>query len=218
MTKKFVKAALIASCALVLMVATIAGTIAYLTSTATIQNTFTSGKVAITMDEAKVNENGKAPDKTIRVTGTTGENAEAANSYKLLPGKTYDKDPIIHVEAGSERCFIFVKVVNEIKNIEDTEKTNGTIVAQLDAKWTQLSENGNESIWFYDEIIDARNSESAIDVHTFETFTVSPELENLTEYERKTIKVTAYAVQADADGFDTAAKAWAATFGAPANQ
>ena len=210
MTKKFVKAALIASCALVLMFATIAGTIAYLTSTVTIQNTFTSGKVAITMDEAKVNENGKAPDKTIRVTGTTGENAEAANSYKLLPGKTYDKDPIIHVEAGSEVCYLFIEVVNELKAIE---KPGVTVEEQLTANhWTKLNEG--ENVWFYKDTIDARKANAAIDVKTFETFTVNETFTDLTSYNDKKITVTAYAVQADADGFTTAAKAWDATFGA----
>jgi predicted ribosomally synthesized peptide with SipW-like signal peptide len=208
MTKKFVEAALIASCALVLMFATIAGTIAYLTSTATIQNTFTSGKVAITMDEAKVDIYGVKVTPETRVTGS---DPDTANIYKLLPGKEYIKDPIIHVEAKSEKCLLYVKIKNEIKAIEDT---NETIAAQLDKNWTKLSENGNESIWYYESEVDA--STGAKDINVFESFTIDKNIQDLSAYEGKTITVTAYAIQADgvvtqaSDFADKAAKTWAA--------
>ena len=52
------KAMLLTVCALVLVAATVMGTLAYLTSTDEVKNTFTVGKVAITMDEAKVDEKG----------------------------------------------------------------------------------------------------------------------------------------------------------------
>ena len=49
------KALVLTLCAVLLVVATVMGTMAYLTSTDTVTNTFTVGKVAITLDEAKVN-------------------------------------------------------------------------------------------------------------------------------------------------------------------
>ena len=74
-------------------------------------NTFTVGNVAITLDEKDVDNS------------TLGENdRDKANAYKLMPGHNYEKDPIVHVDANSEDCYLFVKVVNEIANIE-AEKT-----------------------------------------------------------------------------------------------
>lgn len=194
MTKKFVKAALIASCALVLMFATIAGTIAYLTSTATIQNTFTSGKVKITLD----NEVGE------------GVNVDA---YKLLPGKTYDYNPVVTVVADSEACYLFVKVVNNIANLEEENDENHKTIA------TQLAANGWEplsgDVYSYNRTVTSSNANQKVNV--FKDFTISKDAdnENFENIATKNIEITAYAVQAD--GFTTAANAWNATFGAQAN-
>ena len=106
----------------------VAGTVAYLTSQDSVTNTFTVGKVAITLDEAKVDANGAA---------VTPEERVKANSYKLIPGHAYTKDPIIHVDASSEKCWLFVKVENGISAIEDSENT---IAAQLaDNGWSAVT-------------------------------------------------------------------------------
>jgi len=60
------------------------GTLAYLTATDTVTNTFTVGKVQITLDEAPVDANGE----------TTDGDRVKKNNYHLLPGHEYDKDPI----------------------------------------------------------------------------------------------------------------------------
>ena len=52
------KALLLTLCAVLLVAATIFGTMAYLTSTDTVTNTFTVGKVNIKLDEAKANSDG----------------------------------------------------------------------------------------------------------------------------------------------------------------
>ena len=52
------KAILMALCAVLLVAASVMGTLAYLTSTDTVTNTFTVGNVQIKLDEAKVNEEG----------------------------------------------------------------------------------------------------------------------------------------------------------------
>ena len=63
------KACIAALCAVVLVAASVFATVAYLTSTAEVTNTFTYGKVAITLDEAKVNEYGATIETADRVTG-----------------------------------------------------------------------------------------------------------------------------------------------------
>ena len=53
------KALLLTLCAVLLVAASVLGTMAYLTSTAKVENTFTIGKVEITLDETDVtNPNG----------------------------------------------------------------------------------------------------------------------------------------------------------------
>lgn len=54
--KKTSKALLLGLCAVLLVAASILGTMAYLTDNAKVENSFTLGKVEITLTEAKVDE------------------------------------------------------------------------------------------------------------------------------------------------------------------
>ena len=90
------KALLLTLCAVLLVAASVLGTMAYLTSSAEVKNTFTVGKVEIKLDETDV-------------TNPTGPRV-TANSYKLMPGTTYTKDPTVTVKAGSEESYVRMKV------------------------------------------------------------------------------------------------------------
>ena len=90
------KALLLTLCAVLLVAASVLGTMAYLTSSAEVKNTFTIGKVEIKLDETDV-------------TNPTGPRV-TANSYKLMPGTTYTKDPTVTVKAGSEESYVRMKV------------------------------------------------------------------------------------------------------------
>ena len=103
------KALLLTLCAVLLVAASVLGTMAYLTSSAEVKNTFTVGKVEIKLDEAKVNADGIPEEGADRVT---------ANSYKLMPGTTYTKDPTVTVLNGSEASYVRMKVTfNNAKEI-----------------------------------------------------------------------------------------------------
>lgn len=91
------KAILMALCAVLLVAASVMGTLAYLTSTDEVVNTFTVGKVAIKLDEEKVDAYGSIVPNADRVKD---------NTYKLMPGHTYTKDPTVHVKADSEPSYI----------------------------------------------------------------------------------------------------------------
>ena len=98
------KALLLTLCAVLLVAASVLGTMAYLTSTDTVTNTFTVGKVEITLDETDV-------------TNPNGPRVKA-NSYKLMPGTTYTKDPTVTVLKGSEDSYVRMKVTfNNAKEI-----------------------------------------------------------------------------------------------------
>ena len=94
------KALLLTLCAVLLVAASVLGTMAYLTSTAKVENTFTIGKVEIKLDEAKVDELGNV----------VSDNRVQANEYKLMPGNTYTKDPTVTVLNGSEEAYVRMKV------------------------------------------------------------------------------------------------------------
>lgn len=190
------KALLLSLCAVLLVAASVLGTMAYLTSRDEVENTFTVGSVAITLDELDVDNS--TPDAA----------RDQANSYHLLPGHTYEKDPTVHVASTSENCYLFVKVVNEITAIEGAP----TVAAQMAAKgWVVV--DADEGIYVYttDNTNPAVVTKNA-NVTVFETFTVADEVDNATlaDYEGKTITVTAYAIQADGFEGKTAAQIWAA--------
>lgn len=125
--KKF-KALLVVACALLLVAASVFGTMAYLTSTDTVTNTFTVGKVNIKLDEAKVNADG---------TPVEGADRVKENSYKLLPGHTYTKDPTVTVEAGSEASYVRQMVTVTF----DKVLTDAQLATQLDGIFTGYDAN-----------------------------------------------------------------------------
>jgi len=186
------KALLLTLCAALLVCATVLVTMAFLTDTATVTNTFTVGNVAITLDEAVVDEDGQA----------TETRTETGNSYKLIPGKTYDKDPKVTVVADSEDCWLFVKLENGLSAIIADEAAIET--QMTDIGWALIDPTNN--IYAYKDKVAA---ETTINVFNSFTLTDDAKVEN---YKTAEIVVTAYAVQAD--GFDTAEEAWNATFGA----
>ena len=200
MKKKILVTLSVVACALLLVVGSVVGTLAYLTSKATVTNTFTVGKVAITLDETEVNTDGTAKNNP-------ATRAEDGNEYHLLPGQTYTKDPIVHVLKGSEECWVFVKVVNGLSAIETTE-TGKTIAEQIVANgWTLYRQNGNESV-YYKEGVNALSEQKNLDV--FEKVTIAANVNNTTlaTYADAKVVVTAYAVQSA--GVTTVDAAWTA--------
>lgn len=206
--KKF-KALLVVACALLLVAASVFGTMAYLTSKDTVTNTFTVGKVEITLDEAKVDLNGTAvtPDERVK-----------NNSYKLMPGHSYTKDPTVHVDAASEDSWIFVKVENGIAAFEAaTSSEEGgykKIADQIVAKgWTALDSVAGVYYKSYDK------STTGANLVVFENFKMADNANEVNGWgnisaDTTKVTVTAYAVQKD--GFENANAAWTATFGKPA--
>ncbi len=188
------KVLIIALCAVLLVSISVMGTMAYLTSQASVTNTFTVGKVGIELDEALVDANGKE---------ITGENAKRVkeNKYKLLPGLDYDKDPTIHVASDSENCWLFVKVENGISAIE-----SGSIATQMaEQGWTLV--DGTTNIYGR-----AAANKAGDNVTVFEHFTIKDDVNNTTlaGYAGKTIVVTAYAIQAAGFEDKTASEIWTA--------
>ena len=190
--------------ALVLVIAmSVAGTMAYLTSEDSVTNTFTVGKVQITLDEAKVNEYGQKlkADNTVAEEGDTLADRVDENTYKLIPGHEYVKDPVIHFQPKSEASWLFVKVENGIKDIVAATTIEDQITSAPNS-WTLLTGTNN----VYYKSVSANTSETAaVDYPVFGSFTLKSDA-NVAAYKDAKIVVTAYAIQAE--GFGTAEAAW----------
>ena len=209
--KKF-KALLVVACALLLVAASVFGTMAYLTSTDEVKNTFTVGKVEITLDEAKVDQNGTAVTPAVRVDN---------NSYKLMPGHSYTKDPTVTVKKDSEPSY--VKMTVTFSNAKELDAIfapggvnlisifNGYDAANWIAKGNTKDTTANTRTYefWYKEAVGAPTADVALDA-LFDSITVPGEItkEQLATIEGMTITVNAYAIQAD--GFADADAAWAA--------
>lgn len=231
--KTSTKALLTLACALLLVAASVMGTLAYLTSTDEVKNTFSVGKVAIKLDEAKVGTDGKA------LTGNDAQRVKE-NGYKLMPGHLYDKDPTVTVLAGSEESYIkMVVTVNKRAELDEIFKDHNiidltTVIGGYDKdNWllgnrVTVDETANTRTYefWYKETVTASTADVVLD-DLFETITVpgnltNEELETL-QYKFTTdeetgnvtktedplvITVKAYAIQKD--GFANADAAWAA--------
>lgn len=198
----------LACCALALVTLSVGATVAYLTSTSEVNNTFTVGSVTITMDETDVDNS------------TEGKDRDTANSYHLLPGHEYTKDPIIHVASTSEDCYLFVKVSNDITAIEATGDTS--VASQMAAKGWKTVE-GQTNLYVYIGTAEGASAPLAVkandNITVFEKIVVSDSVDNTTlaSYAEKKIVINAYAVQKDGFESKTAAEIWNATFGASKN-
>ncbi|MCF0149971.1 MAG: hypothetical protein HUJ80_01010 [Firmicutes bacterium] len=200
-------------CAVLLVAGSVAGTLAYLKdSTDTVTNTFTVGNVEFDeeddelaggLDEVKVDEYGVVDD--------TATKRVLENSYKLIPGHTYVKDPTVHIASTSEPAIVFVEVVDAIADIEDTT----TVAAQMTAKgWAQIDTDSN--IWCKMDGNKPAKVAAGADLVVFENFTIKSDVteSDLEAYKGKTITIKAFAVQYDGWDLDTdtAADIYAAAF------
>ena len=208
--KKTSKALLLILCAVLLVTASVLGTMAYLTSQDQVVNTFSVGSVAIKLDEAKANTDGSLVANADRV---------KANSYKLLPGHTYNKDPMVTVLSGSEASYIKMTVTfSKASELDAIFSPNGANLTSIfngydSANWIyknntkDTTANTRTYEFWYKETVGAPNGDVALDA-LFDSITLPGTITNeqLATIEGMTITVNAYAIQAD--GFANAAEAW----------
>ena len=161
-------------CAVLLVAASVAGTLAYLTDNETTTNTFTVGKVDIELKEYEVDpQTGKRTETVV----------DELKDLELVPGRVIEKNPFITVASDSESCWLFVKIENNLGEAVTINGMNG---------WTAVE--GETGYYMYNEKVDAGEK---IDV--FKSVTVDAKLEynDLNGIEDKNIVITAYAVQAE---------------------
>ena len=209
------KALLMAACAVLLVVASVMGTLAYLTDSDDATNTFTVGNVQIFMTE-----NGDSTED-----GTAIE-----NEYHLIPGVPQEKNPAVTVLKDSEESYVrmMVKVdgldnlkaaLNETKYYDNGDPATGVFLLQMMCNWDPngnwkyegFNKNTNTYEFRYAEKV-AKNTDANTELGALFTTIEVPgadvnndELALLKDVE---IVVTAHAIQAAS--FADADAAWAA--------
>ena len=207
------KKLLIMSVAMVLVCAFAVGmTIAYLTSTDEVVNTFTVGNVRIKLDEAKVNLDGTPVQDADRV---------KANSYKLIPGHTYTKDPTVTVLSGSESSYIKMTVTfTKVAELDAIFAPTGADLTSIfngydSTNWIykgnteDTTANTRTYEFWYKEAVAAPTADVALDA-LFDQIKAPDSLTNSDLNNLKDLKITVNAYAIQADGFATAEAAWAA--------
>lgn len=167
-----------------LVTCAIGGTVAWLvTQTDPITNTFTIGDINIAWKD----------DTT-------------SSSLTVVPGQTTTQSATVTVKAGSEACWLFIKVSSDVTTNDDFNKTVFTFTTTSDG-WTQL--DGQDGVW-YKEI--SNKVESDTDHSISYTTTVNSEITkaDLTKITKAEVTIVAGAIQKS--GFDTAADAFAELF------
>lgn len=187
---------------LVVMVASIGGTVAWLTAkTDPVVNTFTYGDINIDLYEHNY-------DASTNSLGTS--EVKNVEDYKIIPGVNLPKDPTVKVTKGSEKCWLFVKVEKTGTFVE------GKVTYDIADGWTQLTGEGITGTVYYRQVgADAANDQTfgvlkqtTANGKTY-AITVSDQLTKaeVNGQGNVTLKFTAYAIQQE--GFDTAEAAWA---------
>lgn len=163
---------------LVVMAASIGGTVAWLTAkTNPVVNTFTYGDINIALAE------------------TTG------SDYKIIPGKDIDKNPKVTVKANSEACWLFVKVAQS-----GTFVANKVTYAIADG-WTKGNGTSIPNNVYY-RSVNAVTADTDFAVLQGNKIVVSDMLTKaeIKDITNPTLTFTAYAVQQD--NIADAATAW----------
>ena len=209
------KVLIAALCAVLLVVGSVMGTLAYLTDRQAVVNTFTVGNVDITVDEAPVTPDGEV---------IPGEDRVEGNDYHLIPGQTYTKDPTMTVKKGSEESYVRMMVtINCISQLRGIFGEGFLPHEYIDGKdsniWVYNStvENGDNTVTYefrYYKTVDAfESTEDIVLEPLFTSFTIPGELtgEQLATIADLEIRVEGHAIQTAS--FDSADAAWTA-FGA----
>ncbi len=174
----------------------IGGTVAWLTDkTDPVTNTFTYGDINIDLFEHNY----------VASSNTLGANeVKKVDDYKIIPGVNLPKDPTVRVKAGSEACWLFIKVEQTGTFVQD--KVTYSVKTGEDG-WTALD---NQTGVYYREV-GAVTADTDFAVLNDNKVTVSDTLtkEDIAKLNSKQVILTftAYAVQKDAA--PNAAAAWA---------
>ena len=163
----------------------VGATLAWLIAqTNTVTNTFAVGNITIDLQET-VGTTGKHSAKLNPVTN---------NNFKIVPGASEAKDPTVIVEKGSEKCYVYVCVENNLV-------VNGTIVGTLNidtpSTWRVVGTSGNKTVYCYKEAVDAAAAKVELPVFDTVTYADTIVVDDMDDLAGKTVVISAYAHQSE---------------------
>jgi hypothetical protein len=135
--------------------------LAYFTDSESVANTFTVGNIDIQLDEAVVNQYGEPLDASgnkvadVKDADRTQDPTDVAekegNNYKLVPGRTYVKDPTMTVAAGSEPAYIRMLVtISHIEVFDAIFDAMDNATNQVDKpELTDIFNGHDNTVWEY---------------------------------------------------------------------
>lgn len=164
----------------------VGGTLAWLTDTTdSVVNTFTVGDININLAE------------------TTSPN------YKIVPGGKSDKNPTITVVKGSENCYVYVTVENNVV-------LNGKVVATPNintTNWNTVKTEGTKTLYRYKDVVETNATDDQnLPVFTEVSYSETITKDNIAALTNKTIVINGFAHQSENTNqnvADDAAIAWA---------
>ena len=173
----------------------IGGTVAWLMdSTEAVTNTFTIGDINLTLVESPYNAANNSYGNPVQ---STRENP-LTNSYPLIPGNSYKKDPKVTVLANSEDCYLFVrmeKIGNPDNYLDFTFNDDGwyTYNGEEGVYYREVSKSASDQSWDLLKKIDGDFTIKVSD-KIVKAGTASGDYINMPANNPE-IKFTAYAVQ-----------------------
>ena len=217
---KVMKPLLLVAAAIMLVVATVFATMAYMTSSAAVSNVFTVGNVKLHMFESRVDKDGNVLPEV----GENGMKPADTNSYHLVPGASYTKNPTIYVDGGSDNSYLYVRLRNDLKTIElQNDPEHPTILQQLQKNgWLEIerAESNVDAVFVYvgedvtgitaqqyfesgKKVPTVGGVADRVEYDVFETFTLAEKIDNLAIFGGARVAIVAYAIQARLPDYDT---------------
>lgn len=182
----------------------IGGTLAWLIAQSnTVVNTFSVGNITISLTETGTDDAGKN------------------SSFKIVPGTTESKDPVVTIAGGSEDCWVFVQVTESNNIARAADSTASPAVEELkyvqweidNTVWTAVP--GTANVYYTKYTLQADDKE--LNVLKGETVSYSNQLTKAMMDAVNTqpqLSFQAYAIQSenltkDGNAVNSAADAWA---------
>ena len=145
--------ALLVVLGVILAVGIIGGTVAWLTRTSSLTNTFTVGSFETPVTDPTDSS------KSIDIEGNLYEPSwDEDAEHKLLPGNEYAKDPYVGIGAGSEDGVVYVYVKNNFSNKIYFEINNGWSAVSGYATAGSKAGTYTSGLFKYDTVLTAKSN------------------------------------------------------------
>ncbi len=208
--KKVKKPLLIVVAMALVCVVAIAGTLAYLTAqTSAVTNTFTAAGLIENTDfkltESKANE---SEEDGVGHYVLDEDDQVVGNNYTVVPGVDLPKDPRVTITGGKleQNAYLFIEVV---------DSTPATLTYDITSDWIEITDavgNNGGQIYAYNSEVSPAAADQVFFI--IEDNTVVVDGEYAAPADNASEQLVFYAYLAQSAGFDDAAAAWSATFGA----